>query len=198
MQDQDLADQETRKKELNVVLRNVEQDETPDSLKESAKRLQKGRSNAAQGIVIVHFEKKQHKIMVFKARGTTIGLDDALTILQQQRKNAAWPAFDNFRSRGVKTQWRAEKTFVKEGDHFVEHKVLNLQETRGQLGVLSCVLLNIRGGVNKQAESFAHPSCHGFICLTETWLTEDERPVALPEHEYYSACKPVRHGKGCH
>ena len=78
----------------------------------------------------VQFEKKQHKITVFKARGkladTTIGLDDDLTILQQQRKNAAWPAFKDFRSRGVKTQWRAEKLFVKEGEHFVEHKVLNL------------------------------------------------------------------------
>ncbi|DBA75768.1 TPA: hypothetical protein ACH3X1_010179 [Trebouxia sp. C0004] len=88
MQDQDLADQEARKKkELNAVLRNFEQeeDETPDSLKEkvdamlakkletavacvSAKRLQKGRSDAAQGIVIVQFEKKQHKIMVFNQR----------------------------------------------------------------------------------------------------------------------------------
>jgi len=67
---------------------------------------------------------------VFKARGklagTTIGLDDDLTILQQQRKNATWPAFKDFRSRGVKTQWRAEKLFVKDGEHFVEHKVLNL------------------------------------------------------------------------
>jgi len=150
MQDQDLADQEARKKkEVNAVLRNFgqEEDETPDCLKEkvdamlseklettvacvSAKRLQKGRSDAAQGIVIVQFEKKQHKITVFKARGklagTTIGLDDDLTILQQQRKNATWPAFKDFRSRGVKTQWRAEKLFVKEGEHFVEHKVLNL------------------------------------------------------------------------
>ena len=73
------------------------------------------------------------------------GLDDNLTILQQQRKIAVWPAFKDFRSRGVKTQWQAEKLFVKEGEHFVEHFVLNLQESRGQLGVLSCVLLNIRG-----------------------------------------------------
>ncbi|DBA77161.1 TPA: hypothetical protein ACH3X1_009735 [Trebouxia sp. C0004] len=150
MQDQDLADQEARKKkELNAVLRNFEQeeDETPDCLKEkvdamlaekletavacvSAKRLQKGRSDAAQGIVIVQFEKKQHKIMVFKARGklagTTIGLDDYLTILHQQRENAVWPAFKDFRSRGVKTQWRAEKLFMTEGEHFLEHTVLNL------------------------------------------------------------------------
>ena len=70
MQDQDMADHEAGKK--NPVLRNLEQEEgeTPDSVKEkvgallaekldmavacvSAKRLQKGRSNAAQGIVIV-------------------------------------------------------------------------------------------------------------------------------------------------
>lgn len=150
MQDQDLADQDARKnKELNAVLRNFEQEEgeTPETLKlkvnatlsdqlkttvtcMSAKRLQKGRSDAAQGIVIVQFEKKQHKITVFKARGklagTTIGLDDDLTTLQQQRKNAAWPAFKDFKSKGVRTQWRAEKLFVKEGEHFVEHKVLNL------------------------------------------------------------------------
>ncbi|DBA89058.1 TPA: hypothetical protein ACH3X2_000266 [Trebouxia sp. C0005] len=93
MQDQDLADQEARKKkEVNAVLRNFvrEEDETPASLKEkvdamlaeklettvacvSAKRLQKGRNDAAQGIVIVQFEKKQHKITVFKARGKLAG-----------------------------------------------------------------------------------------------------------------------------
>ncbi len=113
MQDQDLADQEARKKkELNAVLRNFEQeeDETPDSLKEkvdamlaeklettvacvSAKRLQKRRSDAAQGIVIVQFEKKQHKITVFKARGklagTTIGLDDDLDAAAAQECNVA-------------------------------------------------------------------------------------------------------------
>ena len=124
-----------------------EEGETSDSLKEkvdamlaeklgttvacvSAKCLQKRRSGAAQGTVIMQFEKKQHKITVFKARGkldgTTIALDDDLTILQQQRKNAAWPAFKDFGSRGVKTQWRAEKLVLKEGEHFVEHKVLNL------------------------------------------------------------------------
>ncbi|DBA94783.1 TPA: hypothetical protein ACH3X1_002328 [Trebouxia sp. C0004] len=57
-------------------------------------------------------EKKHHKIMVFKAgsklASTTIGLDDDLTILQQQRKYAAWPAFKDLRSRGVRTQWWAE------------------------------------------------------------------------------------------
>ena len=67
---------------------------------------------------------------MFRARGklagTIIGLGDDLTILQQQRKNATWPAFKDFRSSGVKTRWRAEKLFVKEGEHFVEHFVLNL------------------------------------------------------------------------
>lgn len=158
MQDQDLADQEARKKkEVNAVLRNLEQEEgeTPDSLKEKmdallaekletaiacvgAKRLQKGRSDAAQGIVIVQFEKKQHKITVFKARGklagTTIGLDDDLTILQQQRKNAAWPAFKDFRSRGVKTQWRAEKLFVKEGSTLLSTKCSTSRKQGGNWG----------------------------------------------------------------
>ena len=78
MQDQDLADQETKKKqELTAVIRNSKQEKgkISDTLKEkvdavlakqlettvacvSAKHLQKGRSNAAQGIVIVQFEKK--------------------------------------------------------------------------------------------------------------------------------------------
>ncbi|KAL3151094.1 hypothetical protein ABBQ38_012962 [Trebouxia sp. C0009 RCD-2024] len=61
-----------------------------------------------------------------KLAGTKVGLDDDLTHLQQQRKNAAWSDFKDFRSKGIKTQWRAEKLFVKEGEHFVEHKVLSL------------------------------------------------------------------------
>ena len=150
MQDMDLADKEARKtKELNAVLRNFEQEEeeTSDSLQVkvdellgglletsvvcvSAKRMQKARNGTAPGIVVVQFEKKQHKIDVFKARGklapTKIGLDDDLTHLQQQRKNAAWSDFKDFRSKGVRTQWRAEKLFVKKGEHFVEHKVLSL------------------------------------------------------------------------
>ena len=67
---------------------------------------------------------------VFKAKGKlagmAIGMDDDLTQLQQQRKNAAWPAFQEARAKGVKAQWRAEKLFLKEGEHFVEHKVLDL------------------------------------------------------------------------
>ena len=51
-------------------------------------------------------------------------MDDDLTHLQQQRKNAAWPAFKDAKARGVKTQWRAEKLFIFEGERFVEHKVL--------------------------------------------------------------------------
>ena len=57
-----------------------------------AKCMQKGRNDVAQGIV-VQFKEKQHKFAVFKARGklagTTIGLHDDLTHLQQQRKTAA-------------------------------------------------------------------------------------------------------------
>ena len=53
-------------------------------------------------------------------------MDDDLTHRQQKRKNAAWPAFKDFKAKGVRTQWRAEKLFVKDGEHFVEHKVLNL------------------------------------------------------------------------
>ena len=72
---------------------------------------------------------QQQKITVFEARGklagTTIGMDD-LTHLQQKCKNAAWLAFKDFKARGVRTQWRAEKLFVKEGEHIVEHKVLDL------------------------------------------------------------------------
>ena len=150
MQDLDLADQEARnKKELNAVLRNLEQveDETAENLQlkvdellsdqlettvacVGAKRMQKPRNGTAPGIVLVQFASKQDKIAVFKARGklatTRIGLDDDLTHLQQQRKNAAWSDFKEFRSKGIKTQWRAEKLFVKKGGQFVEHKVLSL------------------------------------------------------------------------
>ena len=150
MQEQDLADREDRKKrELNAVLRNFayEEGETAANLKEKvdmlfadkldtavacvdAKRMQKGRSGAAPGIVLVQFEKKEHKLTVFKARGklagTKIGMDDDLTRLQQQRKNAAWPAFQDYKANGVKTQWRAEKLYVKEGEHFVQHKVVTV------------------------------------------------------------------------
>ena len=92
--------------------------------------MQKSRSGAAPGIVLVQFEKKEHKLTVFKARGklagTKIGMDDDLTRLQQERKNAAWPAFQDYKANGVKTQWRAEKLYVKEGEHFVQHKVVTV------------------------------------------------------------------------
>ena len=144
-----MADQGAKKKkQLNVVLRSFEHEEgeTPDRLKEkvdlmlseqlsvsvncvSATRMQKSRNDAAQGIVTVQFAEKQHKIAVFKARsmltGTAIGLYDDLAHLQQQRKNAVWPAFKDFKSKGIRTQWRAEKLFVKGGERFVEHKVLD-------------------------------------------------------------------------
>ena len=157
MQEQDLADEEAReKKELNVALRNLEQEEEeiPDILKEkvdelfldqletsvvcaSAKCMQKGRGTAP-GILVVQFEKKQRKITEFKARskltGTPIGLDDDLKHLQQQRKDAAWPAFKDFRSKGIRTRWRAEKLFVKEGERFVEHKVITAVYKSGDKG----------------------------------------------------------------
>ena len=96
----------------------------------SAKRMQKARNGTAPGIVVVQFATKQDKVSVFKARGklatTKIGLDYGLTHLQQQRKIAAWSDFKDFRSKGIKTQWHAEKLFVKKGEHFAEHKVLSL------------------------------------------------------------------------
>ena len=49
-----------------------------------------------------------------------------LTPLQQERKNAAWPAFQDYNANGMKTQWRAEKLYVIEGDHFVQHKVVTV------------------------------------------------------------------------
>ena len=52
-------------------------------------------------------------------------MDDDLTLLQQQRKNKAWPAFKEARAANKKTQWRAEKLFILEGERFVEHKVLD-------------------------------------------------------------------------
>ena len=112
MQKQDQADKEARKKkELNAILKNFESPEgdSPENLKVavdallcqqletaivcvSAKRLQ-SKKDAALGNVLVQFEKKTDKHTVFKARaklaGTPIGMDDDLTRLQQERKNAA-------------------------------------------------------------------------------------------------------------
>ena len=65
--------------------------------------------------MLVHIETKEDKPKVFRAKGK-----------KKQRKNAAWPKFKECRARVVKAQWRAEKLFVKEGERFVEHKVLNL------------------------------------------------------------------------
>ena len=150
MQDLDLADQEARnKKELNAVLSNLEQvqDDTAESLQlkvdellsdqlettvacVGAKRTQESRNGTAPGIVVVQFANKQDKVAVFKARGklatTKIGLDYNLTHLQQQLKTAAWSDFKDFRFKGIKTQWRAEKLVVKKGHQFVEDKVLSL------------------------------------------------------------------------
>jgi len=53
----------------------------------------------------------------------------------------------------------------------------------------------------------AGPACHmigsqrsaqGCTDLQSMLLTEHERPDAFPEHTYYSACRPVCDGKGCH
>ena len=49
-------------------------------------------------------------------------------------------------------------------------RTMTPMEPWDQLGVLSCVLLNIRGGVIKQAE----------FCLTETWLAADDKPDVFP------------------
>ncbi|DBA98346.1 TPA: hypothetical protein ACH3X1_001262 [Trebouxia sp. C0004] len=103
---QNQADKEARKKELNAILRNFESPEgdSPESLKVavdallsrkmktavvcvSAKRLQ-SKKDAALGNALVQFEKKTDKHTVFKARaklaGTSIGMDDDLTRLQQE------------------------------------------------------------------------------------------------------------------
>ena len=147
MQRKDEADKEARdKKGLNAILRNLEQsaDETPEELEvkvnaliadtlqlsvlcTSATRIK--RKTATLDHVLVQFASKKAKLAVFRAKsklaGTPIGMDDDLTQLQQQRKNAAWPAFKEARAKGLRTQWRAEKLFVKEGEHFVLDKVLD-------------------------------------------------------------------------
>ena len=68
--------------------------------------------------MVVQFANKQDKVAVFKARGklatTRIGLDDDLTHLQQQRKNAAWSDFKDFRSKGIKTV-ACREAICKEG-----------------------------------------------------------------------------------
>ncbi|DBB13394.1 TPA: hypothetical protein ACH3X3_005127 [Trebouxia sp. C0006] len=130
MQKQDQADKEARKKkELNAILRNFESPEgdSPENLKvavdallcqqletavvcASAKRLQ-SKKDAALGNVLVQFEKKTDKHTMFKARaklaGTPIAMDDDLTRLQQERKNAAWADFRAFRLQGIRTQGKA-------------------------------------------------------------------------------------------
>lgn len=146
MQKQDQAGKEAcKKKELNAILRNFESPEgdSPENLKVavdallsqkmktavvcvSAKRLQ-SKKGAALGNVLVQLEKRTDKHTVFKARAklavTSTGMDDDLTRLQQERKNAAWADFRAFRLQGIRTQWRAEKLFVLGGEHFVKHKV---------------------------------------------------------------------------
>ena len=143
---QDKEDSQARQqKEQNAVFRNFSKvdGETPESLQgqvdklletlstsvtcANAKRIST-KAGAVQGLVVVRFRSKADKLTVFKARGKLrgkpVGMDDDLMHLQQQRKNAACPAFKDAKSRGVKTQWRAEKLFIFEGERFVEHKVL--------------------------------------------------------------------------
>ena len=82
-----------------------------------AKRMQKSRSVTAPGIVLVQFEKKEHKLNVFKARGklagTKTGMDDDLTHLQQECR--AWSAFQDHKANRVMTQWQAKKLCVEQG-----------------------------------------------------------------------------------
>ena len=77
----------------------------------SVKHLQP-RKDAVLDNVLVHFEKKADKHTVFRARGklagTSIGMDENLTRLQQERKDAAWADFRAVGPRGIRTQWRAE------------------------------------------------------------------------------------------
>lgn len=56
-----------------------------------------------------------------KLANTRIGMDEDPTYLQQKRKNAAGPAFMNFKLKGGCTQWRAEKLFVMDGGHRILH-----------------------------------------------------------------------------
>ena len=96
----------------------------------AVKRTQKSGNGAAPGIVLLQFSSKEDKWAVFKARSkladTKVGLDDDLTPLQQERKRAAWPVFEAFKAKGVKTQWRAEKLFYEDKGRFVEHKPLSV------------------------------------------------------------------------
>ena len=148
-QQQDKDDSKARQqKEKNAVLRNFPKsaEETQESLQgqvddllstdmglsvscAGARRVMT-KADAAQGLVIVQFKSKEDKKTVFRAkgklRGNPTGLDDDLTQLQQKRKQAAWSAFKAAKAAGKRTQWRAEKLFIMEGERFVEHKVLDL------------------------------------------------------------------------
>lgn len=148
-QQQDKIDSKARQeKEKNPVLRNCPKcaEATQESLQSQvddilcndmglsescagAKRVMT-KADAVQGLVIVQFRSKEDKKAVFKAkgklRGNPSGMDDDLTQLQQKRKQAAWSAFKAAKAAGKRTQWRAEKLFIMEGERFVEHKVLDL------------------------------------------------------------------------
>ena len=119
---------------------------------------------------------------VFKARGrlsgNPVGMDDDLTHLQQQRKTAAWPASKCATAHGVRTQWRAEKLFIFDGERLVQHKVLSL-ETGGQQGVLSFVLWPVGELLVPRLQQLC---CHDIVCLTES-----DQPVKFPSYSCHSA-----------
>ena len=133
MQDQDDADKAERaKKEKNAILRRFEQadSETTERLKQqvdtllsktmgtsiicvSAQRVKARASGTATPLVAVQFQSKHDKMTVFKARrklaDSRVGMDDDLSRLQQERRNAAWPKFKECKEAGIRTQWRAER-----------------------------------------------------------------------------------------
>ncbi|DBA96044.1 TPA: hypothetical protein ACH3X1_001544 [Trebouxia sp. C0004] len=129
-QQQDKDDSQARQqKQKNAVLQLCQTCGGDTRVFASAKRIST-KADAAQGLVVVQFSTKEDNKTVFQARGklrgNPVGMDDDLTHLQQKRKNAAWPAFKDARASRKKTQWRAEKLFILEGERFVEHKLLDL------------------------------------------------------------------------
>ncbi|KAL3156546.1 hypothetical protein ABBQ38_000839 [Trebouxia sp. C0009 RCD-2024] len=60
---------------------------------------------------------------------------DDLAHLQQNCQECSLACFQGFKAKDVRTQWGAEKLFVKEGEHFVEHKndVLEYQSRSAQV-----------------------------------------------------------------
>ncbi len=71
--------------------------------------------------VLIEFHSAEDKLTVLRARrklqGTTWGLEEDLTPLQQSKKSAAWPAFMAARKAGRKATWRAERLFIEGAEH---------------------------------------------------------------------------------